>query len=165
MSLPPPSANVHPHVCREPTRPSAAPPRATPRGRAAAAALRTSPHRRVLPLGLGHAGLRGPRGAARNAACARKVFLVDPRMGMDQNSAKTARNWSVLHKKRGAVCVKTSAKSKNPADCLVRVSSLGPPARCPFSPLGGWEGSPSKIDSKKIGYSYSNLSTGGPRKT
>ena len=42
---------------------------------------------------------------------------------------------------------------------------LGPPARCPFSPkFCGREGSPTKIDCRKKGYPYSNLSTGGPSK-
>ena len=30
-----------------------------------------------------------------------------------------------------------------------QVPCLGPPARCPFSPLFGWEGSPTKIDKKE----------------
>ena len=42
-------------------------------------------------------------------------------------------------------------------------NQLGPPARCLFVyPLFGWEGSPAKIDYRKSGYPYSNLSTGGP---
>ena len=40
---------------------------------------------------------------------------------------------------------------------------LGPPVE-PFYPFSG-EGSPTKIDYRKKGYPYSNLSTGGPRRT
>ena len=36
-----------------------------------------------------------------------------------------------------------------------------PPARCPFSPFFGWEGSPTKIDkTEKSWYPYSNLCPG-----
>ena len=45
----------------------------------------------------------------------------------------------------------------------MEVSCLGPPARCPSLPLFLRQGSLTEIDyRKKIGYPYSNLSTGGP---
>ena len=44
---------------------------------------------------------------------------------------------------------------------LASKKCLGPPV-VPFYPFLG-EGSPTKIDYRKKGYPYSNLSTGGPR--
>ena len=39
---------------------------------------------------------------------------------------------------------------------------LGPP-RSALLPIFDWEGAPTKIDYRKKGYPYSNISTGGPR--
>ena len=54
----------------------------------------------------------------------------------------------VFPKRRCPFCSRALLASK---DQFALDAELGPPARCPFSPFFGWEGSPTKIEYRKKG--------------